>query len=247
MCESHAHHYFGGLNACFERVHYRDAQLCLKFLRGELHRHHGHAHGHDDLGVVLIDQVATGFNKSLAHGVAALGALRKRDFYAANSDDGIRDSPGMHLLAHERNALLFIRNHAKPVAQLRAQVQNERFQIVTSIRGLPLGVRSGLQTLFGSPDLDIAEPGAEFQVGGSVVNRNLPTRRMAVAGCSYERCLVYYERGGSVRTWRVVMFHWTPDATRLEWGGAAPGGLATIEDLRRVVLSGASKGAERLW
>ena len=35
---------------------------------------------------------------------------------------------------------------------LRAHVQDERFEIVTSIRGLPLGVRDGLQTLFGSRD-----------------------------------------------------------------------------------------------
>src|SRR5262245_8071527 len=46
---------------------------------------------------------------------------------------------------------------------LRVHVRNERFDIVTSIRGLPLGVRDALQTLFGGL-LDIAEPGAEFQV-----------------------------------------------------------------------------------
>src|SRR5262245_39198801 len=51
---------------------------------------------------------------------------------------------------------------------LRARVQDERFSIVTSIRGLPLGVRDGLQTLFGSGTLDIAEPGAEFQVSDAV-------------------------------------------------------------------------------
>ena len=33
---------------------------------------------------------------------------------------------------------------------LRVHVKNERLEIVTSIRGLPLGVRDGLQTLFGS-------------------------------------------------------------------------------------------------
>src|SRR5688572_21931498 len=48
-------------------------------------------------------------------------------------------------------------------AELRTQVQDGRFGIVTSIRGLPLGVRDALQTLFGSLSLDIAEPGAEFQ------------------------------------------------------------------------------------
>ena len=46
---------------------------------------------------------------------------------------------------------------------LRDHVKNGRFQIVTSVRGLPLGVRGGLQTLFGGKTLDIAEIEAEFQ------------------------------------------------------------------------------------
>jgi hypothetical protein len=131
--------------------------------------------------------------------------------------------------------------------ELRAHVQSDRFGIVTSIRGLPLGVRSGLQTLFGSPDLDIAEPGAEFQVKDAETDSQLPTRRMIAAGCSYEYCLIYYERGGNPRTWRVALFHWTPDVTRFEWGATAPGGFKTIEDVRRAVLSGAIKGPADVW
>src|SRR5688500_3943796 len=129
---------------------------------------------------------------------------------------------------------------------LRAHLQDERFGIVTSIRGLPLGVRDALQTLFGSQALDIAEPGAEFQVSDRE-NANLPIRRLVAAGCSYDHCLVYYERGGLTHTWRVALFHWTPDATRLEGGGAAPGNLVTIDDLRSFVLSGALKDAAGLW
>ena len=139
---------------------------------------------------------------------------------------------------------------APPVAlsgELRAHVQDERFQISTSIRGLPLGVRAGLQTLFGSQALDIAEPGAEFQVSDVIVNSKLPIRRLVAAGCSYDHCLVYYERGGIAHTWRVALFHWTPDATRFEWGGPAPGGLVTIDDVRSAILSGAIKGPAGLW
>ncbi len=132
-------------------------------------------------------------------------------------------------------------------AALRAHVQDERFGIVTSIRGLPLGVRDGLQTLFGSRELDIAEPGAEFQVTDVVVNRKLPTRRLVAAGCSTDHCLVYYQRGGIDHTWHVVLFHWTPAATRFEWGGTAPGGLATINDVRSAILSGGMKGRGRFW
>ena len=122
---------------------------------------------------------------------------------------------------------------------LRARVKDEGFGIVTSIRGLPLGVRNGLQALFGSQTLDIAEPGAEFQATDVIVNSTLPARRLVAAGCSPAYCLVYYERGGIAHTWHVALFHWTPAATRFEWGGVAPGGLTKIDDVRKAVLSGA--------
>jgi hypothetical protein len=139
---------------------------------------------------------------------------------------------------------------AAPVAlsaALRIHLKDERFAIVTSIRGLPLGVRDGLQTLFGSQTLDISEPGAEFQVTDVILNPKLPIRRLVAAGCSTDHCLVYYERGGIVHTWHVALFHWTPAATRFEWGGIAPGGLATIGDVRNAMLSGAIKGSARFW
>jgi hypothetical protein len=130
---------------------------------------------------------------------------------------------------------------------LQAHLKGERLDVVTSIRGLPLGVRDELQLLFGSPTLDIAEPGAEFQATDVIRNPNLPTRRLVAAGCSIDHCLVYYERGGIAHTWQVVLFHWTPAATRFEWGATAPGGLATLSDVRNAVLSGAIKGPNKVW
>ncbi len=130
---------------------------------------------------------------------------------------------------------------------LRAHVKDERFGIVTSIRGLPLGVRDGLQTLFDSQTLDIAEPGAKFQVTDGLVDPKLPRRRLVAAGCSTDHCLVYYERGGIAHTWHVTLFHWTPAGTRFEWGGSAPRGLASIDDVRKALLSGAIKGPATVW
>ena len=130
---------------------------------------------------------------------------------------------------------------------LRAHVKNERLEMVTSIRGLPLGVRDGLQALWGSQSLDIAEPGAEFQVTDVAGNPKLPIRRLVAAGCFIDHCLVYYERGGIAHTWLVALFHWTPAETRFEWGGVAPGRLATIDDVRKAVLSGTIKSPNRLW
>ena len=130
---------------------------------------------------------------------------------------------------------------------LRDHIKNERFQVVTSIRGLPLGVRDGLQTLFGTTALDIAEPGAAFQVTDVILDPKLPRRRLAAAGCSTDHCIVYYERGGIAHMWRVAVFHWTPAETRFEWGGVAPHGLASIDAVRNAILSGAIKGPTQSW
>jgi hypothetical protein len=131
---------------------------------------------------------------------------------------------------------------------LRSHVQGERFSIVTSIRGLPLGVRDALQELFGAPTLDIAEPGDEFQESDDAVRPNAPSRRLVAAGCSADHhCLVYYERGGSAHTWLVVLYHWTPADTRFEWGGNAPAGLRTIDQVRNAVLAGTARGPVSQW
>jgi hypothetical protein len=129
---------------------------------------------------------------------------------------------------------------------LRAHIKGERIDVVTSVRGLPLGVRDALQMLFGSQTLDIAEPGAEFQ-STDVIGSELPIRRLVAAGCSLDHCLVYYERGGIAHTWQVALFHWTPKATRFEWGGGAPGGFKTIDDVKSAVLSGAIKSPIKVW
>ena len=130
---------------------------------------------------------------------------------------------------------------------LRDHVKDERFTVVTSIRGLPLGVRDGLQTLFGSQTLDIAESRAEIQGTDATVTPKRPLRRLVAAGCSIDHCLVYYERGGSDHTWLVTLFHWTPAETRFEWGGHARGGLSTIDQVRNAVLSGRVKGPVTFW
>jgi len=164
-----------------------------------------------------------------------------------SSSSGISNNRGRRALCAIGVAALSVvlsARQAKPAVlseTLRAHVKSERFDIVTSIRGFPLGVRSGLQTLFGGPDLDIAEPGEKFQATDVMTMPRLPSRRLLAGGCSTDHCLVHYERGGIAHTWLVAVFHWTPAETRFEWGGIAPGHLATIDDIRKAILSGAIK------
>lgn len=130
---------------------------------------------------------------------------------------------------------------------LRDHLQNDRFQMVASIRGLPLGVRDWLQGAFGGSTLDIAEPGAPFQATAAASTPSLPARRLVAAGCSSDHCIVYFERGGVAHTWHVTVFHWTPDATAFEWGGTAPAALATVDEVRKAVLSGAVRHSTGPW
>ena len=129
---------------------------------------------------------------------------------------------------------------------LNGHLKNERLDSVTSVRGLPLGVRNALQTLFASDTLDIADPTAEFQAF-PMAGSKLPLRRLVAAGCSLDHCLVYYERGGAERASFAALFHWTPEATRFEWGGKATAGLKTLDHVRAAVLSGAIKGPNKVW
>jgi hypothetical protein len=129
---------------------------------------------------------------------------------------------------------------------LRTHVQNGRFDTVSSLNGLPVGVRRELQTLIGSPNLDIVDPGAAPRTARGT-DGSTPLRRLVAAGCSYEDCLLYYERGGSTRLWRVVLIHWTAKAANVEWGGTAPDGLTTIDGVRSAILSGAIKSSAGPW
>ena len=130
---------------------------------------------------------------------------------------------------------------------LRAHLESERFDEVTSIGGLPDGVQDALRRLFGSATLDLAEPGAVLPRTGDATGDTRPSRRLVAAGCSTDHCLVYYERGGAPRTWRVALFRWAPDATRFDYGGAAPAGLVSIADVRKAILARLIMSPERSW
>ena len=129
--------------------------------------------------------------------------------------------------------------------ELRNHLQNERFDIVSSLNGLSGGVRAELRTLFNSKTLDIADPPTTFRVTPPSGGARL--RTLVTAGCSRSDCLIYYELGGSPRAWRVVLIHWTPHTTQLEWGGTAPGNLTTLDEIRGAVLSGLIKGSAGPW
>lgn len=138
---------------------------------------------------------------------------------------------------------------APPLSEtLKAHLNGDQFQVVTSMRGLPLGVRDELGAMIKGQYTDFADPGTPFRATDAGTDPNLPVRRLVTAACSTDHhCIVYYERGGPAHTHHVAVFQWTPDATRLEFGGTAPGGLKTVDAVRNAILSGAIKTAASSW
>lgn len=135
--------------------------------------------------------------------------------------------------------------------ELREHLKAERFSAVTAVRGMPLGVRGELQTLFGSQRFeiaqDIADPGGKFQGSGPAGEAGLPLRRLIGAECSLDHCFVYYERGGNAVTLHVALFQWTPEGTRLESGGLLQKRLPSITEARNALLTGGVKTAAAFW
>jgi hypothetical protein len=132
-------------------------------------------------------------------------------------------------------------------AAQRAHFQTEEFSAVGRVAVLPAALRQGLQELFGAPSLELAEPGAEFQATDVISKPNLPIRRLILAGCSADHCLVQYERGGIAHTYQVALFSLSKSAAKLDWGGRAPGPAGTLGQLKEMVLAGEVDEKSAYW
>jgi hypothetical protein len=131
-------------------------------------------------------------------------------------------------------------------APLRSHLRGEKFVAVSGVAALPADVRDGLQALWQSSNFEMAEPGTEFQATDVILKPNLPIRRLDLAGCSVDHCIIYYERGGIAHTYTVVLFR-TKSPVRFEWGGAAPRDLVDLAQVKAAVLNGTVRGASKYW
>jgi hypothetical protein len=129
---------------------------------------------------------------------------------------------------------------------LRGHLRGEQFVAVSGVAALPAEVRDGLQVLWHSPRFELAEPGAEYQVTDVIMTPKLPIRRLILAGCSADHCIIYYEHGGIAHTQTVVLFQ-TKGEVRFEWGGAAPRDLVDLAQVQAAVLNGTIRGGTTYW
>jgi len=138
---------------------------------------------------------------------------------------------------------------AQPVlsSALRSHLRAETLSPIATVSALPAAVREALRDLFKDTTLILADPGAPFQATDVVMGKPLPWRRMIAAGCSQDHCVVYYERGGIAHVYTIVVFKLDGDKARLEFGGAAHGGLAGIEAVKDALVRERVIGQTEFW
>ena len=62
------------------------------------------------------------------------------------------------------------------------------------------------------------------------------SRRLILAGCGPDHCVVHYEQGGFGRSFHVVVFGLNKDTAQVEWSGVIKRQLKNLEELKAVVI-----------
>ena len=84
------------------------------------------------------------------------------------------------------------------------RIQDREFFEVKTVEALPTSVKTALAAEFGQSNLKLANPGEHFNPGDVV--DSYPSRRLIFAGCTRERCVVHYEKGGRGQQYLAILF-----------------------------------------
>jgi hypothetical protein len=85
-----------------------------------------------------------------------------------------------------------------------AKIPNREFTTVETVESLPNPVKTALASAFKQESLSIANPGDRFNP--SDVMNSHPSRRLIFAGCTKEKCVVHYEKGGRGLQYLAIVF-----------------------------------------
>lgn len=122
-----------------------------------------------------------------------------------------------------------------------------QFEPYSSVANLPEGVQNGLNRLFKTHELKLADPGDEFQITDEIVDPDLPGRRLEYAECSADLCLVCYERGGIALIQKVVLFRIGNGEAEFMWGGRVSRELPASGALKDAIVSGRINASSGDW
>src|SRR5262249_52134809 len=107
---------------------------------------------------------------------------------------------------------------------------------------LPSWCKAAFVVLTKQARFEMAEPGEKFQVTDVIVDRGLPSRRLALGGFSRDRCFIHYERGGIAHSYLMVLFGVSLEGKAgFLWGGTGFRAETDLEQLRSDIAKGRLK------
>lgn len=122
-------------------------------------------------------------------------------------------------------------------AEEKPALSKARFKNLHNFPEVPLSVKEGLKWIF-RDEPEMASPGKEF-ASTCVVEKNLPRRRMIMAGLSDKFCILSYEKGGRGLSSHTLLFAREPN-NKVHCLYGSPSGYSNIEEARADALKGRS-------
>jgi hypothetical protein len=119
-----------------------------------------------------------------------------------------------------------------------ANLQAESLAPVVHVSGLPIIVREALRSLFGESVLQLADPQAPSPPYMFPWTRD---RRLILAGCGPDHCLVHFEHREYGRSLHIVVFGLNKGDAQVEWSGLVPQPVNGLPELKAVVQRMASE------
>jgi hypothetical protein len=119
------------------------------------------------------------------------------------------------------------------------QTLNGELTIANKTSELPGWCKTAFVTLTKESRFEMAEPGEKFQVTDVIREHGLPSRRLAVAGFSRDRCFIHYEKGGFAHSYFLVLFAISRDGkSNFLWGGTGFHADSDLGQLRSDIANG---------
>jgi hypothetical protein len=117
-----------------------------------------------------------------------------------------------------------------------------RVRETDTVEGVPLAlIRGDFINRTGQIQLHdvwtFAEPGAPWQATDTITYPRLPDRRLILAGCSKNFCVMHYELGGIGKSAHILAFVKEKHTWALIWSAVGFQPLANLEELRDLILS----------
>jgi hypothetical protein len=129
--------------------------------------------------------------------------------------------------------------HTRLSPTQRGHILDGEFKLVVSTQTMPDPVKHAFIAATKEKGFALANPGADYQAGDVVYDKQLPRRRLIFAGSSPGKWFIHYEQGGFAHSYYLLIFGSQSDGSwRFLWGAASTRPAKDLDELRKMIARG---------